>query len=208
MKILDKFLYQAIIFTFWTHSVSPIVFSLLSTAMISHDFFFLIGESNPLFVDIFTKKFSVSELPSERTWKSASSHQLCSGATILLCPSGEVGVCISLPLLAYPAASWCHSGVSSFPAKGDILGNHQILSGAFSPWIPPIPGAHSIHSFPKAWHQLGIWLVCSALWTVTQWSKLRPSLFCTSKKSMASHEGAFVSSLATATGWSLTLFYS
>lgn len=56
---------------------------------------------------------------------------------------------------------------------------------SFAARVAPIPCAHSIHSFSKAWHRAGILWGCSALWIVIHWSKSMPSLFCTSKKGMA-----------------------
>lgn len=73
---------------------------------------------------------------------------------------------------------------------------------SFAARVAPIPCAHSIHSFSKAWHRAGILWGCSALWIVIHWSKSMPSLFCTSKKGMASHRYALVPSLTAAPGWS------
>ena len=76
-----------------------------------------IGRSNPLFLDTFAKGlFSMQTFQQGRGMVKIS---LQPRAAALLraedppCPSDEVEVCTSLPLLAYPAASWWHSDVSS-----------------------------------------------------------------------------------------------
>ena len=73
-------------------------------------------------------------------------------------------------------------------SRHSLKSSNSILH-SFSARILPIPCAHSIHSFSKAWHRAGILWGCSALWIVIQWSKSTPSFFCTSKNGMAEVEG-------------------